>query len=407
MSLPFDIDRPLLIGTLYSATGATAFVERTQLNATLLAIEEVNAAGGIAGREVKPLCYDAQSDPARFASLAEYMLDEDRVDLLVGCYMTNTRQAVVPVVERRGSLLSYAAPYEGFEYSPNVIYGGAVPNQHIFLLARHLMTEAGKSFYLVGTRYSFPIETNRVLMTLIAERKGHILAERYVPLEASRRELDQIVQDIRRKKPDVVFCAVVGTAAVAFYELCAEAGLTADTTFASLTITEAEVAAMPPRLAEGHLTAATYFHSIASAENRRFVRAYQARFGAHEQLNAMAETAYTVTHLTLAAVNRAGSVAPEAVRAELAQISFQAPQGEVRLDAENNHLYLWPRVGRVEEDGQFRVLLEAAAPVKPDPYLVNHTFEDWAGALPPAALPPAIMSPASIPPLPVPLVSGK
>lgn len=390
MSLSFDADRALVVGGLYSTTGATAFVEQTQYNATLLAIEEINARGGAGGREVRLLHYDAQSDPPRFAALAERMLDVDRADLLIGCYMTNTRQAVVPVVERRGRLLSYAAPYEGFEYSPNVIYGGAVPNQHILLLARHLMTAPGRSFYLVGTRYTFPIETNRVLMTLIAERKGHVLAERYVPLQASRRELDQIVQDIRRKKPDVVFCAVVGTAAMAFYELCAEAGLTADTTFASLTITEAEVAQMPPRLAAGHLTAATYFQSIDTPANHRFVRAYQARFGAQERLNAMAETAYSVTHLTLAAAAAARSVAPQALCAALRDIAFAAPQGEIHLDPENNHVYLWPRVGEVQADGQFRIIVEAPAAVKPDPYLVNHTLDDWTGTTPAPAATPAI-----------------
>ena len=387
MTLTPATRRPLVVGALYSETGPTAFVERTQLNATRLAIEEINACGGVDGREVVLVSHDAQSDPARFAGLAETLLDEERADLLIGCYMTNTRQAVVPVAERRGALLAYAACYEGFEYSPNVIYGGAVPNQHILMLARHLMNEPDKSFYLVGTRYTFPIESHRVLLTLIAERKGHALAERYVPLDVTRRELDQIVQDIRRKKPDVVFCTVVGRAASAFYELCAEAGLTTDTTFASLTITEAEVAAMPPRLAEGHLTAATYFQSVDTPENRRFVRAYQARFGVHERLNAMAETAYAVTHLTLAAVARAGSAAPEAVRRELADMSFRAPEGEVRLDPENSHLYLWPRIGRVEADGQFRVIAEATTPVKPDPYLINHTLEDWDGATPPEALP--------------------
>ncbi|MDR6286379.1 branched-chain amino acid transport system substrate-binding protein [Methylopila jiangsuensis] len=387
MTLRAATRRPLVVGALYSETGATAFVERTQLNATRLAIEEINASGGVDGREVVLVSHDAQSDPARFASLAEALLDEERADLLIGCYMTNTRQAVVPVAERRGALLAYAACYEGFEYSPNVIYGGAVPNQHILMLARHLMNEPGKRFYLVGTRYTFPIESHRVLLTLIAERKGHALAERYVPLDVTRRELDQIVQDIRRKKPDVVFCTVVGRAASAFYELCAEAGLTADTTFASLTITEAEVAAMPPRLAEGHLTAATYFQSVDTPENRRFVRAYQARFGVRERLNAMAETAYAVTHLTLAAVARAGSAAPEAVRRELADMTFRAPQGEIRLDPENSHLYLWPRIGRVQADGQFQIIAEAAAPVKPDPYLINHTLEDWDGATPPEVLP--------------------
>ena len=377
MPLRTDPRRPLTVGALFSQTGPTAFLERSQYNAFQLAVEEINASGGVAGREVVPVTYDAQSEPARFSQLAEQMLDEDRAALLIGCYMTNTRQAVVPVVERRRALLAYAAPYEGFEYSPNVIYGGAVPNQHILLLARYLMRHVGKRFYLVGTRYTFPVESNRVMMTLVAEQSGDVLSERYVKLDARRSELAQIVDDIKRKKPDVVFCTVVGEAAALFYELCRDAGIADTTTIASLTITEAELALMPRGLAEGHLTAATYFQSIDSPANRRFVESYKVRFGAEHPLNAMAETAYGLTHMVLAAVGRCNSVEPDAVRAELARAVFEAPQGPIRLDPDNSHFYLWPRIGRAEADGQFRILEQTPTAVKPDPYLINHSLDDW------------------------------
>jgi branched-chain amino acid transport system substrate-binding protein len=305
------------------------------------------------------------------------MLDEEHASLLIGCYMSNTRQAVVPVVERRGALLAYPAPYEGFEYSANVIYGGAVPNQHILLLARHLITHFGKRFYLVGTRYTFPIESNRVMLTLVAEQKGDILAERYVKLDARHRDLKPIVDDIKARKPDVVFCTVVGEAAQRFYELCSDADIGAHTQIASLTITEAELALMGPGLAEGHLTAATYFETINTPENKRFVRNYKARFGAHEHPNAMAETAYGLTHMVLAAVGRCESLDTDAIRAELAKTQFDAPQGRVRLDPDNSHFYLWPRIGRAEADGQFTIVEQSSGAIKPDPYLINHSLADW------------------------------
>lgn len=372
-----DPHRPITVGALFSATGPTAFVERTQWNACLLAIEEINAAGGLSGREVIAVTHDAQSDPERFSRIAELMLDEENVSLVIGCYMTNTRQAVVPVVERRGALLAYAAPYEGFEYSPNVIYGGAVPNQHILLLARHLISHAGKRAYLVGTRYTFPIESNRVMMTLVAEQKGDIVAERYVPLNVRHRELKAIVDDIKAKRPDFVFCTVVGEAARVFFELCKEADIGAATQIASLTITEAELALMGPQLAEGHLTAATYFESVNTPENKRFVRSYKARFGAHEHTNAMAETAYSLTRMVLAAAGRCASTDAEAIRAELARTPFEAPQGRVRLDPDNGHFYLWPRIGRAQADGQFSIIEQSAVAIKPDPYLINHSLADW------------------------------
>jgi branched-chain amino acid transport system substrate-binding protein len=372
-----DSRGPLLIGALFSQTGPTAYVERTQLRAMQLAIAEINETGGVNGREVVAITHDAQSDPTRFSAIAERLLDEDGVALLIGCYMTNTRQAVVPVVERRAAVLAYTAPYEGFEYSPNVIYGGAVPNQHILLLARYLMANVGKRFYFVGTRYTFPIESNRVMMTLVAEQKGQILSERYVKLKPQRRELAAIVEDIKAKRPDIVFCTVVGEAVGVFYELCREADILSHTVIASLTLTEAEVALMPPGLAAGHLTAATYFQSIDSPANKRFVAGYRGRFGLHESLNAMAETAYGLTHMILAAVGRQKSFDPETLRAELAGTPFDAPQGRVELDPDNGHFYLWPRIGRLGSDGQFAIVEQSRRPVKPDPYLINHSLADW------------------------------
>jgi branched-chain amino acid transport system substrate-binding protein len=366
--------QPLRVGLLFSQTGLTAFVERTQHNAALLAIEEINTAGGVGGHEIVPIAYDAQSDPRQFARIAEHLLGEDGVSLLLGCYMSNTRQAVVPIVERRNSLFGYTAPYEGFEYSPNVIYGGAVPNQHILLLARYLMANVGRRFYLVGTRYTFPIECNRVMMTLIAEQRGEVVAERYVSLDAQYHDLRMIVDDIKARAPDVVFCTVIGEAAARFYELCREAGIGA---IASLTITEAEIGLMPPDAAAGTITAATYFQSVGTAANKRFVRDYKTRFGANETTNAMAETAYSLTHMLLGAIGRCGSLEAEAVRAELASVPFDAPQGEVRLDSDNSHCYLWPRIARIEAGGHFRILAQSRAALKPDPYMINHTLADW------------------------------
>lgn len=372
-----DPHAPLLIGALYSQTGPTAYVERTQLNAMQLAIAEINETGGINGREVVAVTYDAQSDPTRFSAIAERLLDEDGVALLIGCYMSNTRQAVVPVVERRGAVLAYTAPYEGFEYSPNVIYGGAVPNQHILLLARYLMANVGRRFYFVGTRYTFPIESNRVMMTLVAEQKGQLLSERYVGLRPQRRELAAIVDDIKAKRPDIVFCTVVGEAVGVFYQLCHEAGILPLTVIASLTLTEAEAALMPPGLAEGHLTAATYFQSIGTPVNKRFVASYRRRFGLDEPINAMAETAYGLTHMVLAAAGRRGSFDAGTLRVELAISPFEAPQGRVELDPDNGHFYLWPRIGRLDGKGQFEIVEQSPHAVKPDPYLINHSLADW------------------------------
>jgi branched-chain amino acid transport system substrate-binding protein len=375
-------EEPWRVGLLFSQSGPTAYIERTQLNATLLAIEEINAGGGAGGREMQPVIYDPAATPEHFGRLAERLLAEDRVPIIFGCYMSSSRKAILPVVERRNALLAYPAMYEGFEYSPNVIYTGAAPNQNSIPLARFLVRNFGKRIYLVGTRYVFPIESNRIMTTLVTEHRGEIVAERYVRLDSQRKEFEAIAADIRNKSPDVVFSTVVGEATALFHRACHDAGLDArNMPIASLTTTEAEIALMGADLAAGHLTAATYFQSVPGKTNADFVARYKARFGADRSTNALAESAYFQTLLIAKGLEIAGSADPDLLRPALFECVIDAPEGTVRLDGDNHHCYLWPRIGRAETTGQFTILQDAAYSIKPDPYLIGHRLDDWSPAV--------------------------
>ena len=178
---------PWRIGVLFSRTGVTAVIEQSQLQGTLLALEEVNGAGGINGRELVPVIYDAGSDPAKFARYAHKLLTEDRVTMIFGCYTSTSRKAVLPLVERWNGLLWYPTLYEGFEYSPNIIYTGAAPNQNSLRLAEYLMERFGNRFYFVGSDYVCPRESNRIMREFISARRGTIVGEQYIDLRADRR----------------------------------------------------------------------------------------------------------------------------------------------------------------------------------------------------------------------------
>ena len=134
---------PLRVGVLFSQTGVTSRIGRSQLQGTLLGIEEVNDGGGVDGREVIPVVYDAQSDPRVYAALAEKLIVEDRVNTIFGCYMSSSRKAVIPIIERWNKLLFYPTLYEGFEFSHNLIYTGAAPNQNSVQLAEYMTATFG------------------------------------------------------------------------------------------------------------------------------------------------------------------------------------------------------------------------------------------------------------------------
>jgi branched-chain amino acid transport system substrate-binding protein len=176
---------PIRVGVLFSETGVTSVIEDSERMGTLLAIQEINDAGGINGRELQAVSYDPKSRPAHFAALAEKLILEERVHVILGCYMSSTRKAVIPVVERWNALLMYPTLYEGFEYSRNVIYTGAAPNQNSVQLAGFMLREFGSRVFMIGSDYIYPYESNRIMSDLILERGGEKAGEIYLPLDAS------------------------------------------------------------------------------------------------------------------------------------------------------------------------------------------------------------------------------
>ncbi len=369
---------PLRVGILFSKTGVTAGIESSQLQGTLLAIEEINGAGGIDGRELQAVYYDPCSSPNTYKALAEKLMAEDGVRVILGCYMSSERKAVLPVVERANGLLFYPTLYEGFEYSRNVIYTGAAPNQNSVQLAEYMMRNFGSRVYMVGSDYIYPYESNRIMSDLLLERGGEKVGERYVKLNAREEDFADVCADIKNKRPDFIFSTVVGQATKYFYRAYADAGLDPSTMpIASLTTSETEVRQMSEGIATGHITAATYFQSIDSENNRRCVAKAKHRFGEDTVTNMCWEAAYFQTYLLASALSSVGGDNVQQLIPALLDSEFLAPQGMVKIDAENHHAYLTPRIGRVRNDGQFDILHEAKQPVKPDPYLVEHSLEDW------------------------------
>lgn len=369
---------PWRVGILFSETGVTSVIEKSQLHGALLAIEEINEAGGVDGRDIRPIAYDPGSIVTRYGELAETLLAHDGVNVIFGCYMSSTRKEVLPVIERRNALFFYPTLYEGFEYSPNVIYGGAAPNQNSVPLASYLMENYGKRFYFVGSDYIYPRESNRVMRNIVRQGGGEVIGERYVSLHAKAEDFEVILRDIRRQQPDVIFSTVVGTGTIHFYQAYRRAGGDGQRVpIASLTTNEAEVAQMGAEAAAGHITAAPYFRNISTVANRRFLKRYQQRFGTVADVTSCCEAAYFQVHMFADALRQTGNTDTDQLRAALSGAEYEAPQGRVKIDPDNNHTYLQSRIGRVDDDGEYVVELEAGRPIKPDPYLVVPALHDW------------------------------
>ena len=367
---------------MFSETGVTSVIERTMGRATMLAMEEINAAGGVRGRPIEPISLDTRSDPKVFRRVATELLAEHGASVLFGCYMSSTRKATLPVVEKYNGLLFYPTLYEGYEYSRHCIYTGAAPNQNSLQLGRYLIEHHGARFYFVGSNYVFPYESNRIMADLLRVAGGKVLEERYVSLNAQEEDFEPVMAEIRKLKPDVVFSTVVGSGTAMLYRAFRKAGFDPkETCIASLSTSEAEIAEMGAEAAEGHLLAAPYFQSLNTPANRQFTARFHKRFGDDAPITASAEAAYFQVHLFAKALEACGTTEVGPMLEALAGVQYDAPQGAVRIDPGNNHAFLWPRVGKANAQGQFDVVYEARMPVKPDPYMVSFGDDAWQGSV--------------------------
>lgn len=367
------------VGVLFSRSGVSGITETEHFLGTALAIEEINTAGGVLGRPIAPICYDPAGDNDAYRAYARRMLAEDGAEVVFGCSLSASRKSVLSTVERHNGLLWYPSIYEGFEYSENIVYTGATLNQNVFALADYLLQEHGPRIFLIGSDYIYPRESNRVMRDLIEAKGGAIVGELYAPLDADAAAHAVMITEIRHAAPDAVFSTVVGRGAERLYRAYAGSGI--DRTrcpIASLTLAEGQIRAIGPELCSGHVLAASYFSALAGDANRRFVDAFQARFGAERPTSMWSETAYAQVHLFARALTEAGTLDAERLGAAALRQRIAAPEGELAFDGETRHIWLTPGIGIARSDGQFDVVWRARRPVRPDPYLAWSRFEtNW------------------------------
>lgn len=374
---PSGADAGWRVGVLYSRTGVTAATESEHFFGTVLAIEEVNAAGGIDGRPLDPVAYDPRGEPDEYHRLAARLIQEDDATVIFGCSTSSSRKAVLPVIERNNALLWYCSIYEGFEYSPNVIYTGAVPNQNSMQLAAYLLRNHGRRFFLVGTDYVYPRESNRIMRDMVEQHGGEIVDEVYLPSDAGAAALDEVVRHIDAAQPDVVFSTLIGCGARTFYRLYRERGIDpARIPIASLTMTEGETRMIGPELCASHIVSASYVNTLKLERNQRFLASWRARFG-DQPASMWSEMAYNQVHLFALALARTRSLDAARLVDALHDVQFDSPEGMLRIDPENNHAILTPRIAVCRPDGAFDIVWEGRTPVKPDPYLISYGFAEF------------------------------
>lgn len=359
------------VGVLFSLTGGLSIVEKSLADATLMAIEEINASGGVMGKMIRPIVEDGASDPKTFNEKASKLVLQDRVPSVFGCYTSASRKAVLPVFERRNNLLFYPTYYEGFECSKNVVYTGAVPNQQLSNFIPWIVNTLGKKkFFIVGSNYIYPREMAKVSKILMEQNGAEWVGDEY--LELGHSEWGAMVNKIKESGCDVVLSNVVGDSVIAFYREFRNQGLTHDVLPICATVTsEIEIAAMGPEAAVGSYTSFPYFQAVESEANRSFIERYRTFVGNPDAVTQHAmECSYFQVYLWKQAVEAAnGELTTEAIREGIKGQSFDAPNGTVTVDGENLHTYLTPRIAQWGADGQGTIIDAYPEPLRPLPYV--------------------------------------
>ncbi|MEP5230301.1 urea ABC transporter substrate-binding protein [Alcanivorax sp.] len=363
-------DDTVKVGILHSITGTMAISETGSVQAEKLAIEQINAAGGVLGRQIEYIQEDGASDWPTFAEKSRKLLVRDKVAAVFGCWTSASRKAVLPVFEQHNGMLYYPTFYEGLEQSPNVIYTGQEATQQILASIDWLAEEKGaKTFYLLGSDYIWPRTSNKIARKHIDKLGLKVVGEEYYPL--GHTQFNSVINKIKLKKPDVIFASVVGGSNVAFYKQMKAAGI--DLTqekplLLTISVTEDEILGIGGENVEGAYASMKYFQSLGNDNNQAFVKAFKERWGDDIVIGDVTQAAYLGPWLWKAAVEKAGSFDIEKVQAASPGIELTtAPEGYVRIH-ENHHLWSKARIGQAQTDGQYKLIYETEELMEPDPF---------------------------------------
>lgn len=356
----------MFVGVLHSLSGPWAMREKPLVDATLMAIAEINENGGILGKQIQPIVEDGGSDPVQFKQKARKLLNKYRIKMVFGCSTSASRKAILPIFEASNALLWYSSQYEGLEQSRNIFYTGFCLNQQIEPTVVWLLKQEWKRFYLLGSDYIFPLAANKVIKGQLNKQGGKVVGEHYVP--PGDMEFEDIIADILEVQPDIILSTLNGSSNIYFYQQykAANAGLLTIPIMA-LSVEEETVQHIG-EAAIGHYACWSYFQSLNTPENQEFVQNFQHRYGASRVTTDPIVSAYTQVYLWRQAVQSADSFEVDRVRSAAYGQIFLSPSGWVKLDP-NHHLWRGHRIGKVVPGGQFQVLESQADLLKPLPWL--------------------------------------
>lgn len=370
--------RPIIkVGILHSLTGNLAFSEKTMVDAELMAIEEINAQGGILGRKIVPIIRDGKSDEEVFAREAASLITDQKVMAIIGCWTSTSRRTVKQVVEKYNSIFVYPVTSEGAEDSKNILLIGAAHNQQVIPCALWSFYNLGKKFFLIGSEEIYSHISQTIIKDVLSSVGAEIVGEEYILLDTI--DIGGPLDKIAALKPDVIINTIQGDAVVPFFEGLRARGITPEKipVMSIASVSETEFAALGSNAMAGDYVTASYFQSVEREENIIFVRNFKKKYGAESVVSDWTQSAYLSVYMWAEAVKAAQSPDPLQVLAHAHNRVVNAPEGIVYVD--NELLSTWKRVlvGKLRADGQFSIVWDSIKQVEPLNFPIFREKKEW------------------------------
>lgn len=369
---------PIKVGILFSERGPMASSGSANHEAADLAIDELNKQGGLLGRRIVALHEDGASNERVFVEAAEKLITEDRVCVLFGTRASVNRKAVKEVVEAHDHLLFYPMQFEGLEDSPNIVYLGAAPNQQMFPALEYMLGEKGKRrLFLIGSDYVYPHAAHAILRDYVNSRfpDAKILDEQYIPYGGT--EVQKTIRAILDAKPDLIINTINGDTNSALFRELYKSDLRADRTpVLSFSLSKNDLLSIGEACV-GHYAAWSYFQMLDRDKSKAFVRKFQKQTNARRVISDPMETVYFGIHLWAKAVQAAQTTEPQAVRDAIGGMTWEAPEGTVRIDRKTHYTWRVMRIIRVNKEGHFELVSETDGPIPPEPFPSTRSRAKW------------------------------
>lgn len=382
---------PIKVGIIHSLTGSQAFSEKPMVDAELMAIDEINRAGGLLKRSLVAVVVDGKSDEKVFAQEAERLINEEKVSVIIGCWTSASRKAVKAVVEKYDNLLVYPVSYEGLEDSPNIFYVGANQNQQIVPSVIWSYYNLGKKFFLVGSDYIFSHTANAIIKATLASMQGEIVGQEYILLGST--QVKDMVRKIKEAQPDVILNTIQGESNLEFFKELRAQGLTPEKfpVMSVSSVSENEFEKIGASAMAGDYVTASYFQSIERDANTIFISNFRKKYGPHRVISESIESAYVGTHLWAQAVVVAQEDKPSQVKKHLQNRVLNAPSGILYSDNTMNDMWKMVFIGKLRSDGQFTIIWDSKKQVQPLNYpifiekqkwdeFISNLYQEWGGS---------------------------